>query len=129
MPEPRRREQNSNWKGGRTVHAEGYIRIRVGDEYVMEHRLVMEKALGRSLREGEIVHHRNGDKADNRIENLELTTQSAHVGGHNRTVKRKLPPGSPPLCACGCGQPVEESKRTRGVWNKWVNGHHRRGEA
>ena len=47
-----------------------------------EHRSVAEEMLGRSLRKGEIVHHRNGDKRDNRPENLEVMTQSAHASLH-----------------------------------------------
>lgn len=79
-----------NWKGGKTKTSEGYILIwkpkhlsikdKKNQNYILEHRLVMEKYLGRYLHPWEIVHHRNGIKDDNRIENLEIVQRNVHLG-------------------------------------------------
>lgn len=81
-----------NWKGGRNKHASGYIKALAKGHpaadkngYVMEHRLIMEQQIGRRLEPWERVHHKNGKRADNRPENLELWG----VEGSNK----KDPPG------------------------------------
>lgn len=57
---------------GRNINRNGYVVIMVGKRQVTEHRHLMELHLGRALVKNENVHHINGDRSDNRIENLEL---------------------------------------------------------
>lgn len=89
-------ERHGRWSGARRVTDQGYVAVRVALDhphawgpvrlkrfrYAYEHHVVAMEMLGRPLHDNEVVHHRNGQRDDNRPENLEVTTRSSHAREH-----------------------------------------------
>ena len=84
-------KRSRNWRGGRHVKSDsGHVLLHIPDHpdanghgYVQEHRLIAAGTIGRLLRPGEVVHHINGNPADNSPENLMvLSSQSEHMRVH-----------------------------------------------
>lgn len=89
FPEGRFGDKAANWKGGRIVkgeyiftYAPNHPQATKDNQHVQEHRLVMEKVLGRYLEPYEVVHHRDGNKKNNDPDNLEVKTRGRHVSEH-----------------------------------------------
>ena len=84
---------NGNWRGGETYHTKGYIYQYAPDHpaasngYVLQHRLVAEDKLGRHLLPEEVVHHIDGNKANNHPDNIEVFAGPGEHSKHHWKLK------------------------------------------
>ncbi|MFA5378056.1 MAG: HNH endonuclease [Dehalococcoidia bacterium] len=134
----------------RILDPSGYIKIKDPrrDRYSWEHRVIMENHLGRLLTEDEHIHHINGVKTDNRVENLELHSNSDHrklhwdntpseeksekmslmrakaIESRRRNLIKRLDESEEIYCACGCGEKLT-SCDLRGRPRKYIHGHNK----
>lgn len=133
------REQNPNWRGGRSIAPNGYVLLRVGighhladvRGYAYEHRVVAEEKLGRRLLPGEIVHHLDENRQNNDPANIEVVGSILEHKTHHRKPGSKYArvPGRPNEtinCACGCGAKIEKFDRWGRV-RSFVSGHNSHG--
>lgn len=86
---------NPKWRGGTPKTYEGYVQIysphhpyKNNYGYVLEHRLVMEKEIGRYLERSEVVHHINSIRDDNRIDNLILFKNASEHRKHHVAINK-----------------------------------------
>lgn len=94
MREYQKRENHPQWNGGRKITTDGSIAIlnhshphTTQDGYVLEHRLVMEKIIGRFLKPEEVVHHINKNRQDNHPENLILFKNNGEHCKHHKKLR------------------------------------------
>lgn len=80
--------KNKLWKGG-SLNKRGYMCICVGGRKIYLHRYVMECFLGRKLKKWEIVHHIDGNKSNNNLENLEVMVSANHRRFHLKDTLQK----------------------------------------
>lgn len=89
LPPDKKGENHPKWKGGKFISSDGYVMRYVGkssdigwQSYKKEHILIVEELLKRKLNGSEIIHHIDGDKLNNQVDNLYITNSTGHRVAH-----------------------------------------------
>ena len=128
-------ESHPSWKGGRIPDGHGYIKIKKPNHplsnkegYILEHRFVAAEQWGIEAVRGMVVHHKDGNRSNNAIENLESMLKTKHMRLHikkpNSTVRLPREPNIEVSCACGCGLKFLKYAKT-GKLRTYAYGHNR----
>lgn len=126
-------KHSHNYKGERVLATSGYYLIYVGKEhnladvrgYAYEHRVIGQIKIGRKLRNREQIHHKDHNKLNNDIDNLEVGTPKIHRFWHRKSESGKRKPDQRNYfvkCKCGCGSKFlkfDPTNRPR----KYISGH------
>jgi hypothetical protein len=105
------REAHSGNPQGWIDTVDGYWRFKIGRKQFLLHRYIMEQHLGRPLLRSEAVHHINGDRSDNRIDNLRILSLGEHTILHS-TGSKRTPESCAKMSAAAKGRiRSEEAKR------------------
>lgn len=87
-------EKHFGWKGGFWINEYGYKVIQnerqTAQKKVLEHKDILERKIGRKIMPNEVTHHINGDKLDNRPDNLEVMTRAEHMDCHRSEISRGI---------------------------------------
>lgn len=86
---------NAHWKGGLSLHTKGYVYEYAPGHpnadkrgYILQHRLRVSEAIGRPLREDEVIDHADENKRNNEVHNLHIYTNAEHSRKHVKQMLR-----------------------------------------
>lgn len=122
---------NPAYKGGSYVNTYGYVLLNKPGHpnldksgYVAEHRFIMSQHLGRPIKKDEDVHHINGNRQDNRIENLELLSHGEHKRLHakQKAIEYRIKMANRLCELCGTNKTTIHSKRGGANWFRYDGG-------
>ena len=84
-----RGEHHHSFGNGYTINSDGYRYLKIGNKYVLEHRIIMEAYLNRKLKRNETIHHKDMNKLNNDISNLEVLSRAEHSRLHSKLKKKE----------------------------------------
>lgn len=110
----------------------GYKKLTINGRRILEHRYIVEKSIGRKLKPNEIIHHLDGNKLNNSLNNLIITNQNNHITTfHNNRPKifdwnnfdPKISRGICPICNKHAAKKTGLCRKHYGTYWHWKQKH------